>query len=119
MSMSAKAFDLQPLLEAVSGDEEILSQVISMFVSSTRENLDTIREAIVRNDGDLVKMTAHHLKGSLLELGAAGPVAIALQLEKMGSRHELAGADKVWQELDASIADLVAALDQTEYRRSA
>lgn len=117
--MNAKAFNLQPLLEAVSGDAEILSQVISMFVSSTRENLDTIREAIGRNDGKLVKVTAHHLKGSLLELGAAVPVALALQLENMGSRQDLAGADKVWQDLDAAIADLVAALDQTEYRRSA
>lgn len=117
--MNVKAFDLQPLLEAVSGDEEIMSQVISMFISTTRENLDAIRDAIYRNDGKAVKMTAHHLKGSLLELGASRPVAMALQLENMGSTQQLTEADKVWQELDAAIRDLVTALDKTEYRRSA
>src|SRR5690349_529903 len=117
--MSASSFDLQPLLEAVGGDKEIMSQVLSMFVTSTRENLDAIHEAIGKGDARAVKVTAHHLKGSLLELGAAGAVALAFALEKMGTDQQLAGADRIWSELDAAIRELVTALNQTEYRRTA
>lgn len=117
--MNSKSFDLQPLLEAVSGDAEIMSQVISMFITSTRENLDAIREAIDKNDAKAVKTTAHHLKGSLLELAAAGAVALAFQLETMGAAEQLSGADKVWQDLDLAIRDLVTELNHTQYRRSA
>jgi HPt (histidine-containing phosphotransfer) domain-containing protein len=118
-SMHRPVFDLQPLLEAVSGDPEIMSQVISLFINSTRNDVNTLREALARNDGRTVKATAHHLKGSLLELGAKELVAMALRLEQMGSAQQLTAAEGVWQELDAALRELVAALDQTEYRRTA
>jgi HPt (histidine-containing phosphotransfer) domain-containing protein len=117
--MKAPVFDLQPLLEAVSGDPEIMSQVISLFINSTSNDVKILREALARNDGRTVKATAHHLKGSLLEIGAKELVALALRLEQMGSSQQFADADVVWQELDAALRDLVAVLDQTEYRRTA
>ncbi|WP_141734590.1 Hpt domain-containing protein [Oligoflexus tunisiensis] len=117
--MSAKNFDLQPLLEAVSDDPDIMSQVIQMFIQSTRENLEAIREAIQNHDAKAVKCSAHHLKGSLLEFSAQKAVALSLQLEKLGATEQLAAADGVWRELDAEIRDLVAELQQTEYLRSA
>lgn len=117
--MNAPVFDLKPLLDAVSGDKEIMSQVISMFISSTRDDLDVLRDAIAKNDSRAVKSTAHHLKGSLLELDAKDMVAMALRLEQMGFAQQLADAGQLWQELDAALRKLVKLLDQTEYRRSA
>ncbi len=117
--MNAPAFDLQPLLNAVSGDTQIMRQVISMFISSTRDDLNLLRDAIAKNDGRAVKSTAHHLKGSLLELAAKDLVALALRMEQLGAAQQLADAGQLWQELDVSLRNLVAALDQTEYRRCA
>lgn len=117
--MNAPAFDLNPLLEAVSGDRETMSQVISMFISSTRADVDALRDAIARNDGKAVKSTAHHMKGSLLEMNAEGLVALALKLEQLGSAQQLAEAYPLWQELDEKLRKLVALLDETEYRRTA
>jgi HPt (histidine-containing phosphotransfer) domain-containing protein len=118
-SMNAPAFDLNPLLEAVSGDRETMSQVISMFISSTRADVDVLRDAIAKNDGKAVKSTAHHLKGSLLEMNAQALVALTLKLEQLGAAQQLAEAYPLWQELDVKLRSLVALLDETEYRRTA
>jgi HPt (histidine-containing phosphotransfer) domain-containing protein len=117
--MNAPAFDLKPLLEAVSGDRETMSQLITMFISSTRADVDALRDALAKNDGKAVKSTAHHLKGSLLEMNAKALVALALKLEQMGAAQQLAEAYPLWQELDEKLRSLVAVLDETEYRRTA
>lgn len=117
--MNVPAFDLKPLLEAVDGDREMMSQVISMFINSTQKDVYALQNAIANNDGKAVKSTAHHLKGSLLEFGAQELVAMTRRLEELGSTQQLADAGKVWLELDAALRKLVAMLDQTEYRRSA
>ncbi|HET9240835.1 MAG TPA: Hpt domain-containing protein [Oligoflexus sp.] len=117
--MNAPAFDLNPLLEAVSGDRETMSQVISIFISSTRADVDALRDAIAKNDSKAVKSTAHHLKGSLLEMNAKALVTLALKLEQLGAAQQLAEAYPLWQELDVKLRSLVAVLNETEYRRTA
>jgi HPt (histidine-containing phosphotransfer) domain-containing protein len=108
-----------PLLDAVGDDRELMSQVITMFINSTRNDVSILREAIAKNDSNAVKSTAHHLKGSLLELSAKDLVAMALRLEQMGSAQQLADAGKLWQQLDVALRDLVTALDQSEFRHTA
>jgi HPt (histidine-containing phosphotransfer) domain-containing protein len=117
--MNAPAFDLKPLLEAVDGDREMMSQVISLFINSTQNDVHVLQVAIANNDGKAVKSTAHHLKGSLLEIGAKDLVAMTRRLEELGRAQQLAEAGRLCQELDAALRELVAVLDQTEYRRSA
>lgn len=117
--MNAPVFDLTPLLDAVGDDRDLMNQVITMFINSTRNDVSILREAIAKNDSNAVRSAAHHLKGSLLELSAKDLVAMALRLERMGSAQQLAGADKLWQELDAALCDLVTMLNQTEFLRTA
>lgn len=117
--MNTPDVDLNPLLEAVSGDRETMSQFISMFISSPQADVLSLRDAIVRNDGKAVKSTAHHLKGSLLEIKAQGLVALAFKLGQLVTAQQLVDAYPLWQDLDGSLRKLIALLDETEYRRSA
>ncbi len=63
-------------------DTAYLDQAVANFVARGPEAVTLIRDALVRNDGDAVRFTAHKLAGSALNLGLKRVGAAARDLEQ-------------------------------------
>jgi CheY-like chemotaxis protein len=82
--------DTARLLDAV-GSEELVAQIVELFLKQAAAHVETIGRAIAANDADAVVRTAHTLKGSAATVGAAGVARAAAELE----RGDLDAADRL------------------------
>jgi two-component system, sensor histidine kinase and response regulator len=88
----------------------LIQRAIDNFVTGADESLDDLRLALSRKDATALRSTAHRLKGSAANLGAVGVEALAFELEELGDRGDLAGADARVDELAAALQAASAAL---------
>ncbi|MEI7594180.1 MAG: Hpt domain-containing protein [Bacteroidota bacterium] len=67
--MSGIKIDLTYLNEACGSDSDSLKELISLFVSETPKNIETIQASICNSDWNAVRSTAHKLKSSFRIFG--------------------------------------------------
>lgn len=94
-----RAFDITVIqqLQDLMGDDFAL--LVETFINDSSKRLTTINEAIAVNDAELVRTTAHGLKGSALNLSATRLSEYASKLEAMGKLGDLSGASAASAEL--------------------
>lgn len=91
-------------LEATDGDEELLLEIVKVFIGEAPAAMSEIRQAIDQRDGLLLRRSAHTLKGSLriFECSAAGERA--WQIEQIGRKAEPPDpqplTDEDWQQAE-------------------
>lgn len=97
-------------LENADGSEELLVELVDVFLETYPEMMRQIRAAIDARDAPALRRTAHSLKGSTRIFAAEPATEAALQLENMGASGETAGAEAVWTTLGLEVERLKAAL---------
>jgi CheY-like chemotaxis protein len=105
-----RVFDPQVALARVEGDQELLQEIVGLFLVETPELQSAIRESITRHDGRALEQAAHSVKGAVSSFGAQLAHAAALKLEAMGRGGDLTHAALASAELDREIARLTRAL---------
>jgi len=100
-------FNLAEVLNRLEGDEELLQELIGLFLGQAQQLLLEIHEAGERGDAKVLERSAHKLKGSMANYGAKHAVETAQRLENMGRNQELGGIESV-------IGDLEIKLDQLQ-----
>jgi CheY-like chemotaxis protein/HPt (histidine-containing phosphotransfer) domain-containing protein len=103
-------FNPKQLLASVDGDNELLQEVIDLFLEEIPKNLAEIHDAIAEGDAARLQRTAHALKGSVSNFGSPAAVDLALKLEMLGKDRELSGALDVFSSLAAEMNRLQVAL---------
>ena len=103
-------FNLQAALERVEGDQELLSEMASLFLTEYPRFLQQLHQAIAENDAETVTYTAHTLKGSVGNFVDEETATAAWVLEKMGREGELARAPFALARLESALARLTPAL---------
>ncbi len=78
----SEVIDRASLLERVEGDQELLAEMINLFVDDAPNLLAAMREAMQKGDMLALERSAHSLKGAASNLSAQPATAAALQLEK-------------------------------------
>jgi CheY-like chemotaxis protein len=73
--------DTARLLDAV-GSEDLVAEIVALFLAQATTHLDTIEHAIATNDTDTLARTAHTLKGSAATVGATTIARAATELER-------------------------------------
>ncbi len=88
---------------------EIVEQLVDLFVDSTPPLLADLRCGVQDGDAEAVRRTAHKLKGSCQNIGAARLAGLAAAIEKAesGPAPDVDGLDEVF---DATCDALRAAL---------
>ena len=114
MKISAQlvSFNRYMALDRVGGDEELLREVVQLFLGEYPELLAEIEQAVTKSDALRLERAAHTLKGSLSTIGAEIAARDALQLEVMGRTHQLEGAAGQLVRLNQALSDLCTELER-------
>jgi HPt (histidine-containing phosphotransfer) domain-containing protein len=66
------------------GEDDLLAELIDLFLEDAPERLDAIRQAVDASDWAGLAERAHSLKGSCASLGAVHMASLCARLEAMG-----------------------------------
>ena len=101
-------------MRRVSGDAELLGELIALFRESYPVQLAQLREAIAQGNSYGVERAAHALKGSVGNFAAKEAFELAFQLETIGRGGTLTEAEAVCNALEAAVQRLEPALTAGE-----
>jgi HPt (histidine-containing phosphotransfer) domain-containing protein len=108
MSNTLETVDLDVLtnleLGQVDGMDDIVVELIDLYVEDARERVRIMDEAFGRHEGSDLKQAAHSLKGSSGTVGALNMASLCHQIE-------LAGADD-WDTTQWRLRDLHVEFDE-------
>jgi CheY-like chemotaxis protein/signal transduction histidine kinase/HPt (histidine-containing phosphotransfer) domain-containing protein len=91
--------DLDRLEEVTAGDAELRQELIDIFMADTEERFLVLESAIAGKNGEELNRTAHSIKGSSANMGAAALQALAYELEAMGSENRFEEAPELFSSL--------------------
>ena len=98
------------MLKELMGDD--FSTLVETFIKDSANKIEQMLLAVDKQDAELLRQSAHGLKGSALNLSASKLTELCLTLENMGFNANLTGAaeiiDAVEQEYRAVTGYLVA-----------
>jgi HPt (histidine-containing phosphotransfer) domain-containing protein len=103
-------FNKAEAVEHAGGDEELLKELLSVFLSEYPPLLAQIRDAIAQRDFRRLERVAHALKGAAGTVAASAASDAAQRLEIMGRTGDLTGATLVCTELEDTLRRLRPAL---------
>ncbi|RZB34965.1 MAG: hypothetical protein SRB1_00733 [Desulfobacteraceae bacterium Eth-SRB1] len=103
-------FDKSTLIERLDGDEEFLSELLSLFAQDTPLQLKELKQAIDDNDATRVTLHAHTIKGSSANIGAKALSNAALDIEMAGKNRDLNNARLLIGKLEYELDRLKTAL---------
>ena len=83
------AANLNYLNEILDGDEDLMEEMVQVFVESCTEQIAAIAKAIKDEDGDQIRRAAHTFKGSVGNFGAPLIHDLAFEIEKSGTDEEI------------------------------
>jgi CheY-like chemotaxis protein len=109
---SAKAFlhSRAELLAQCDGDEELMSELVSIFRENTPRIVQSIGAAIEQRDAPALAVSAHKLLSSLGAFGAKQAGSLALRLEKHGQENDFYGTKERFTQLERETHKIYAAL---------
>ncbi|MBC7712033.1 MAG: Hpt domain-containing protein [Rhizobacter sp.] len=84
--MKYNSFNDSNLMQQFKGDEEILLDMIGIFESDVGQLLSPIRESILNQDGQQLRINAHTFKGVMGNFYAEQGKQLAFELETHGKQ---------------------------------
>lgn len=93
-------------LSRVGGDAELLQEMAQLFLEECPSQLESVRAAVRARDAKALERSAHSLKGSVGNFGAAAAHQAALTLEMLGRRGELEHIEPALQKLESAFRQL-------------
>lgn len=84
--------DRATLLEELAGDEELLKEIVGLFLESGPGQLQGVRDAVAAGDASALSRNAHTLKGALAQLHADTAAAAAREVEEPARHGQMAAA---------------------------
>jgi HPt (histidine-containing phosphotransfer) domain-containing protein len=98
--------DWHAALERLDGNEELLRDLMGIFIEESNILMLALRQAIGQRNMAEVRRLAHSIKGGVEHFAAHSVGAAALRLETMGRDGDLAGADEAFAQLDCEVEKL-------------
>jgi CheY-like chemotaxis protein len=102
------------LLARVGGSQELLREVIGLFLEDCPKLLAAVGDAVRRGDTEAVYRASHTLKGSVGNFDAHAAMQIAQRLEARAREGNLEAATTIFAALEIEIHALLAKLAKNE-----
>ncbi len=109
------AFNRRKLEEDFGDDLETIQELIQLFVVTARSNLDDLSTAISENSPSKVRILAHTLRGSALNIGAGALGNTCERLEKLSSSGDLTNSNILLEVVKTEFSRLSAHLTDIGY----
>ena len=84
--------DREAALARLVGDEELLEQVIDIFLADAQLELDALNDALAAEDAEAALRLAHSIKGAASNISALAVSDAALSIERAVSEGDFAEA---------------------------
>ena len=107
-------FDLEDVRKRVGGDEQLLLDIIRLFLDDAPPRLTALKAAVDARDVSRIRSEAHGLRGAAANLSAARVVEAADLLEHMGIEDGIDRVPAAWERLASEAAALLTALRRFE-----
>jgi HPt (histidine-containing phosphotransfer) domain-containing protein len=101
-------------MDRVGGDKSLRDDVIRVFLDDCPKRLTAIKAAVDERNPELIRITAHALKGAAGNLAATGLFEAAAVLERIGAESRMAAAEPAWRRLSSEAAEVIDALIRFE-----
>jgi HPt (histidine-containing phosphotransfer) domain-containing protein len=95
----SEVFNPSEVLDQIGGEEELLKEMIDIFLSIYADDLDAIDQAISSKDSESIRTTAHRMKGSVSNFGKRGAFLAAKIIEENASEGNISGMTELYDEL--------------------
>jgi signal transduction histidine kinase/CheY-like chemotaxis protein/HPt (histidine-containing phosphotransfer) domain-containing protein len=92
------------LLSRVDGDEQLLRELIEVFLEDSGPLLHEVSMAVIGKEPIDLERAAHKLKGSVSIFGSPMVMQSAQSLETMGRTHDLSKAEEALAQLEEKMA---------------
>ena len=87
-------------------DNEVVLEIINIFIDEYPERMETLRKNIDEKDFDQLKFNAHSLKGVVANFVAPEVQELARQIEIKGGSKDMTGMETLYEQLHEK-ADIV------------
>ncbi len=114
--LTASALDFDEMRQRLGNDEELVSDIIRLFLADYPHRLEAIESAVEARDANRIRSEAHTLKGGASNLSAFGVVEAACALEMLGSPADPIAVDAHFARLVTEVEHLAAALRELQAR---
>ncbi len=94
------------------GTAGLLNKIVGLFIEKSADLIGRIQGAVAAGDAEGVFRAAHSLKSSSATIGAVDLADTCRQLETMGRRGALQGADELSRKAESEFHRVCAALDR-------
>ena len=103
-------FDKAELLDRVGDDEELVDDLIELYLEDYPSKIEDIKNNLSSGDGAAVSAAAHGIKGSSANLSFNSVAEFAKQIEFAGKENNLDEAAARFIDLEAEIVKLLAVI---------
>jgi CheY-like chemotaxis protein len=100
-------FDVDALRRRLSGDLELMTDVIHVFLEDLPVRLAAIKEAVLSRNPEALRAAAHALKGAASNLSAGGLFDAASALERIGAESRMDAAEAAARQLSVEAANVL------------
>ena len=111
MTDSPHYWNPEDALARVEGDEELLRELIQLFLDDYPNTMRELRTAVSAGDVRSLERHAHTLKGAAANFEAVPTVTAGLELETSAFQKDLTNVPRQMQNLDTALAELRAELE--------
>jgi HPt (histidine-containing phosphotransfer) domain-containing protein len=110
LALKEGLFDRRLALEQLDGDEELLQELLALFLDEAPKRLAALEAGRRLGEPDQVREAAHALKGMAAQIGAAGLKDQAASIERKAKAGEIDSA--AIQGLAQTLSKLLASLQE-------
>ena len=100
-------FDADALRRRLSGDDDLMTDVIRVFLEDLPARLAAIKEAVTSRNAEALRAAAHALKGAAGNLSAGGLFEASRVLERIGAESHMDAAEAAWRQLSVEASHVI------------
>ena len=106
-------FDRDALHQRLSGDQDLMTDVIRVFLEDLPVRLAAIKDAVTTRNANALREAAHALKGAAANLSAGALFEAAGVLERLGAESHMDAAEGAWRQLSVEASNVIDVLRRT------
>ncbi len=107
-----KAFDKKALLDRLDGDEELLAEIIDVYLQDVPVQIARIRQALEEKNMETIERQSHTLKGASANVNAETLRKVALDIELAAKEGDIDKARASIQHLESEFIRLQEILER-------